>query len=164
MFCTVTPIVAVLPLLTLVGAVKLVTATSVDGAISVTVADAWCSLRSRQAGSAWPRACDRRAPHPFVFQVKVRVVLAPMPSPGIVCVPIVTPAVWSVSTRSKLSDGQAAHVLDGDRDRGAGPLRHGTRRRHAGHGQVRRRRRLHDHADADGVIRRIVVGQSLRGE
>src|SRR5439155_16585882 len=40
---------------------------------------------------------------PAVYHVIVRVALAPGASPGMVCVPIVTPAVASVSTTSKLA-------------------------------------------------------------
>ena len=48
------------------------------------------------------RVCPFRAA-PAVFQLRVRVALAPAASPGIVCVAIVmSPAVPSVNTTSKL--------------------------------------------------------------
>jgi hypothetical protein len=69
-----------------------------------------------------------------VFQLNERVAAALTASEGTDCVPIVTPAVASVSTTLKLPTFSPAHVLDGDADRGRTPLEDRDRCGHAGHG------------------------------
>ena len=103
-FWTVTPIAAVVPWVTVAGAVTPVTATSVDGGGFTVIAIATLLFVELLSASFCVaiRMCPLVAT-PAVFQLTVRVALAPTASPAIVCVPTVTPpAVPSVSTTSKL--------------------------------------------------------------
>ena len=101
-FCTVTPMDAVLPCVTALGATTLVTATSVTGGgctmtpIPTVLFDVLASARFTVANSVWPVTAA-----PAVFQLIVRVVVTPTASPAIVCLPSSGPPNPSLRTTSK---------------------------------------------------------------
>src|SRR5260370_789630 len=103
-FWMVTPTEAVLPCVTELGALTLVTAMSVTGGASTSMPIP--TLLFAGLASASFCVANRVGPlsaAPAVFQLNVSVALAPTASPGIVCVPSTAlPYVPSVSTTSKL--------------------------------------------------------------
>ena len=102
-FWTVTPMEAVLPCVTAVGATTLLTATSVTGgACTMTPIPTVLFAGSLSASFCVAnRVCPVTAA-PAVFQSNVRVALAPTARPAIVCVPRIGPPNPSANTTSKL--------------------------------------------------------------
>ena len=102
-FWTVTPMEAVLPWVTALGATTLLTATSVTGGASTitlmptVLFEGSLSASLTDANSVCPVTAA-----PAVFQSNVRVAIAPTASPAIVCVPRIGPLNPSVNTTSKL--------------------------------------------------------------